>query len=496
MRLVLLLVFLFYFICFFLRGAIVEDPDFGWHIQAGNHILRQGIPYTDPFSYSMPSYPFVDHEWLSNVFWSLTFNTFGQVPLLAVYTLLAIGSVFLQIIKVEKKWVLLPLFLAGGSLFDFVGIRTQLLTWFFLSILILVFYHKSFWEKWRFVLPVLFLFWANLHGGFGIGLGVLAVMIVGRWLEEKKITRQSLFILFLCFAATLINPFGIRLWWEFWMQLSDSQLRWSIAEWYPAFYFTNFAFWIYFCLSLSLMFRYWKRYRVTELFLYSFLLFEALASMRNIPIWVIISFAFTLRGLSFLYHDATSHLYGSNRFTIAYRGFCIIALTLVLPQIAVFFYGVSVEHIYQNSYPVQAVRYLRRHLPSQQIFSSYDWGGYLIWKLPEKKDFIDGRMPSWRWNANKLGESNYAFADYKKVLSDEVSFSTFAAKYHITTLLVPAGDLTKPEITFFGFKITDNSWLGRFLFSWRSFYPVVQEAKKMGWHEVYKDNTAVILEKK
>ena len=495
-RWVLGLLVLFFFVCFLLRGGIVHDPDFGWHIQTGNHILKYGIAYYDPFSYSMPSYPFVDHEWLSNVTWASTYNAWGSIPLLIVYSLFAVGSLLLQVKIGDKKWASIPFFLAAGTLFEFVGIRTQVMTWFFLSVLLFVLYQPNVWSKWRFMLPFLFLAWANLHGGFGIGLGVLAIFLIGRLLEEKKAVKETLFILFLCIVATLINPFGFRLWGEFWSQLTDSNLRWSITEWYPAIYFMNMAFWIYFMLSVFLVIRYWKKYTKTEIVLYFLLLLAALSSMRNIPIWVIASFSLTVRGLSLLAHEAAKYLYGKERFVIGYRGFFIIAIGFYLPQLAAFFYGAYALHEYQHTDPVQAVAYLHKHLPTRQIFSTYDWGGYLIWQLPQKKVFIDGRMPSWRWDKNIPGESNYAFMEYKNVLTEKESFAWFAAKYHINTLLVPTSDLVPQQTKIFGIRISQNSWLKKLFFSWKSFYGVVQQAKKMGWRVVYQDNTAVILEQR
>ena len=41
------------------------------------------------------------------------------------------------------------------------------------------------------------------------------------------------------------------------------------------------------------------------------------------------------------------------------------------------------------------------------LLTYYGWGGYMIWKYPQVKPSIDGRMTLWR------DESNYsAFADY------------------------------------------------------------------------------------
>jgi len=491
----LIVLFIIFIGLFLYRGADYLDPDFGWHIQVGNLILKHGISYTDPFSYSMPSYPFVDHEWLTNLSWAITFNHFGMLPLLVILSFLAVGSLLFQTMFADKKWVALPLILSAATLFEFVGVRTQVITWFFLSVLVCVLSQKSLWKKWRFFLPFLFLIWANLHGGFGIGVGVLGIVLLGRSIEERKNVKENVIILLLCTTVTLINPFGIRLWWEFWMQLSDSQLRWSIAEWYPAIYFANIAFWVYFTLSLVLVIRYWKKYTITELFLYFFLLMEGMASMRNIPLWIIASFSMTVRSISYLHQESSAFLYGSERFRIAYFFFGIIALCMFLPQFGIYFYADYISSNAPDAYPRQAIVYLQKHTPKQQIFSSYDWGGYLDWKFPQKKVFIDGRMPSWRWQASIPGESNYAFDEYKKVLGEQIPFADFAAKYHITMLLVPKADMEMPESKIFGITFPKNSFIGNLLISQKSFYLLVQEAKKSGWKQVYQDRTSFILQK-
>jgi len=492
-----LLIFLFILFVglFIYRGADYLDPDFGWHIQIGDLMLKHGIFYTDPFSYSMPSYHFVDHEWLTDIFWSLIFNQFGILPLLITLSFLSVASLFLQTAFVEKKWTAIPLILSALTLFEFVGVRAQVITWVFLSLLMYILFQKKLWNKWRFFLPLLFFGWANLHGGFAAGVGVLGIVLLGRSLEERKNIKENILILLLCTIVTLINPFGIRLWWEIWMTLSDTQLRWSISEWYPAYYFTNIAFWIYFTFSVVLVVRYWKKYTLTELFLYFFLLLEGMTSIRNIPLWIIATFMMTVRSISYLSKESSAYLYGSERFRIAYIGFCIIVLCLVLPQFGVYFYEDYISRDGPDPYPTQAIAYLRVHTPKQQIFSSYDWGGYLDWQFAQKKVFIDGRMPSWRWQANTPGESNYALDEYKKVLGEQIPFTIFASKYHITTLLVPKANMEIPESKIFGITFPRNSFIGNFLISQKSFYLVVQEAKKLGWRQVYEDRTSFILQK-
>ena len=44
-----------------------------------------------------------------------------------------------------------------------------------------------------------------------------------------------------------------------------------------------------------------------------------------------------------------------------------------------------------KKYPVAAVRWMQVHQPEGRLFNSYNWGGYLLWTLPEYPVFIDGR---------------------------------------------------------------------------------------------------------
>ncbi|HJU04774.1 MAG TPA: hypothetical protein VJ692_06430, partial [Nitrospiraceae bacterium] len=41
------------------------DPDFGWHLRTGLDLIATGrLPKTDPYSHTMPDWPWVEHAWL------------------------------------------------------------------------------------------------------------------------------------------------------------------------------------------------------------------------------------------------------------------------------------------------------------------------------------------------------------------------------------------------------------------------------------------------
>jgi len=50
--------------------------------------------------------------------------------------------------------------------------------------------------------------------------------------------------------------------------------------------------------------------------------------------------------------------------------------------------------VYESKYfPAEAVSYMQENKPSHpgRLFNSYNWGGYLIWKDPQTKVYVDGR---------------------------------------------------------------------------------------------------------
>src|SRR3990167_9596253 len=125
-----ILVIIVIFILFAIKSYFLLDPDFGWHIKMGEFILNSGIPLTDPFSYTMPSYPFVDHEWLTNILVFLGYKNIGWVGLGIAFSLITVLSLLTAFkFDFRKKYFTLPFILSAGVLFGFVGIRPQAISW-------------------------------------------------------------------------------------------------------------------------------------------------------------------------------------------------------------------------------------------------------------------------------------------------------------------------------------------------------------------------------
>jgi len=476
----------------FFRAVIFLDPDFGWHLRMGELIISHGIPLTDPFSYTMPSYNFIDHEWLTNVLMFLGFKSIGIYGLAFISALIFVATLFIAIPKKFKSYSYLPLALAGSLMLNFVGIRTQIITKFFLCVILKVVFDDDLWKKWKFFLPLLFIPWVNLHGGFAVGIAILALIFVFKSVQHGKFELSFLTIFLSSLILTFVNPYGPRIWWEIWMQTSDSSLRWNISEWAPAIFFVDIALLVLFTFSLFLIFKYKAKIGGLKTAIYLFLLLTALSSIRHIPLWTLSAILATSAAIKFLMDEIKKVKYGKERIEKVKKILFLVILPIFIFEIYISLTSAdSLKE--QNYYPVQAAMFLNKTNLKGNIFTGYNYAGYLLWKVPAKKDFIDGRMPSWRRTGFYPNESNYAFKDYLKMLSSESSFKTMLKKYDIHYMLFPSPQKTKNKQVTLLEKL--EKYLQKYEF-WHTNTKVMDEdLTKIGMKEIYNDGKFVIYQK-
>src|SRR5687767_1472994 len=128
-RLVLLFSIVLIVLFLLAKCVIALDSDFGWHMRMGEYILKNGIPTTDPLSYTMPSFPFVDHEWLSNILIYISYSK-SFPALCALFTLGALASLIINFKKKDNPlFISAVILLAAGALLQFSGIRVQVISW-------------------------------------------------------------------------------------------------------------------------------------------------------------------------------------------------------------------------------------------------------------------------------------------------------------------------------------------------------------------------------
>lgn len=511
-----LLILLFWF-----KGFLYLDPDFGWRIKAGEIYVNQGIPKTDPFSYTMPSFPWVDHAWLTSLFFYIVNKNFGYQVLSAIMAILTISALFFAAKSIPKIFYSkdfyknteiflggkffpaifikpdfdslhffanLSFFLVASILFTFFGVRAQVITWFMFSVLLFWLSDEKRLKKVKFLLPAFFLIWTNFHGGFVLGLVVYFLYLLIKFFKTRKISSLDILLAASNLLVTFVNPYGPGVWGEVWSSFSDTNLRWNIAEWMPAL--TMFDASMVFLISLSVIFvwKYKKNFSLFEVILYFLLFFQAIGSRRQLPIWGLFTLAITTKGIFYFWQDIKKIRGAVIKFANVYK----IAWLLVIFAFSFQVFFALKEALYigkGNFYPVKAVAYLSQELPSGQIFSDYGWGGYLILNLPQKKVFIDGRMPSWKWSQNPTNELSNPFDTYNQILKGDVEYKEIFNEFGIDTVLTGV-KTQNPSDTFY-----DKAENFLTLFGWeKNDFSLLDTLENDGWQKVYEDEVSVIYQ--
>jgi hypothetical protein len=225
--------------------TVLQGSDLWWHLAAGRWMAEhRAVPRVDPFSFTRFGEPWHHHEWLSGVVYELWGRLFGGPEALVYWKwTLVVGTYLLLAALLARRtgslaagWLAALFALAVAA--PFLDIRPHL--WSLLGTVAL------FWlalarPRFPWVLPVLVLFWVNLHGGFFFGLLALSLLLLVDAILAWRagglgafLRSRSPIVWALCLAAALLNPYGLE---AFTYPLryafdADSPFR-TLGEWLP-----------------------------------------------------------------------------------------------------------------------------------------------------------------------------------------------------------------------------------------------------------------------
>jgi hypothetical protein len=202
------------------------DPDLWGHLRFGQIILSTGqLIRHDIFSYSAPGALWLNHEWLTEVIMAWCYNTFGVIGL-KLFKFVCAGAIVLLLnaglgetgaaLDIQFAILLAAAFGVAGQ----VEFRPQLADYIFLAAILVILARDLRGRRARLwlVLPIMVL-WANLHGGFIVGvaaLGLYASVIGAQELWDRKWPSRGIRLGLLTLAAlavTLVNPYGLGEWY-------------------------------------------------------------------------------------------------------------------------------------------------------------------------------------------------------------------------------------------------------------------------------------------
>ena len=402
--------FLFYFTLFLLIFVICLNSDkfdfdlwarliAGMGVIEGGHVLK-----TDFLSYT-PVHVWYDHEWGSGVIFYTFLKYFGPFSLIILETLLYFGIFVLitRIIKLRTEFstynILFYVFPVLALEANFNNpIRCHLFSFFLFTLFI---YFLEYARKGKnfglYLIPLIVIFWNNVHGGVVSGAGLLLMYALGEFLNKKSFAKY--FITFIVSAPLLlINPWGID-YIRFLIEANSMQ-RPEVAEWWGLFskfhFFRQIPFKIFMFaiigieilkfIKISLLAKnakeWYEKLDKVKIILLLSTLFLAIKHVKLLPFFVITGTIFGYENFFKLINDI--------KLPKIKEGI-VYAVLLIMCSVPVMVKNFSIP-LNTVDYPVKEAEFIKINDIKGNILVNFGLGSYVSYKLyPNNLIFMDGR---------------------------------------------------------------------------------------------------------
>ncbi|MCG3148861.1 MAG: hypothetical protein PCFJNLEI_02310 [Verrucomicrobiae bacterium] len=390
---------------------ISADGDPALHRRIGEWMIEnREVIRTEQFSHTRFGAELISKEWLSEVIFSVMSLAFGWngVILLAAFLIATTLWLLHRQLLVNGAEPLLATLLVLMTAFAATThwlARPHLVT----HLLVVVFgwllhdYRNdrcSARRLWA-TLPALMCLWTNLHGAFFTGFILIGLFFVGAIFEKRRDRAVTLAgVLTACLAASLVNPNGWNLHLQVIGFLRTPELSGMVNEFRsPNFHSGGAKGLLFELFAIALLLLVVRPVLApTEILLLGVWGYFALHSVRNVPVFALVAAPILARHYQpFLRHPLWLRLSArANNMHTTTGGYVLAALAgiglLVVVSKPSIVGGWETE-ILTNRVPVAALEFVRQNPTAVQgeMFNEYGWGGYLLWAMPERKVFIDGR---------------------------------------------------------------------------------------------------------
>ncbi len=474
------------------RRMMNGDGDLGRHITIGNTILDNWkIPLQDLFSHTMTGQPLTPHEWLSQVLFALAERISGFNGILFMCALVIATSFWLvyKRVRLSNKNLFIALLVVILAMITSTLhwlTRPHIFTFLFLALWLLILEKLRLGKSNRWwLLPILMLVWANVHGAFIAGFVTWLIFGVGvAWdfLRQKTSERETLPKHFwrnyllggaASFLVSFINPSGFDL-WKTSVGYVGTRYLVNITNEYqsPDFHLSSTWPFIVFLIMLIVVLAYSKK-KINSAHLFTSVAWAVMGlySARNIPLFAITAAPLLTEGLDDVLLNVSTRTKIALRFMDIdknlqemdqhFKGW-LWPILCILVVIAGFLTGVNFDIDHEgydfkpDVFPVEAVNWLEQNPQEGNVFNYFPWGGYLLYRdWPDTLVFIDGQTDFY-------GEA--LSRQYMQVLFAEEGWETVLEIYDIEWAILPVDQISVRMIQL-----------------------------ELGWDVIYEDETATIL---
>jgi hypothetical protein len=450
--------------------------DLGRHLKSGELVVQNRlIAQSNLFSYTAPDYPFINHHWGSGVVYYVVERLAGFDGLSVFFIAISVTTVWLFLNLAAKlssfpiaailAVVCLPILITRHEIRP--EMFTYLLSGLFLRIL------------WRYkqgkvgfrglcCLPLLQLFWVNLHIYFFLGIGLVGLSLFESLIEQflrhsaeaKSQSRQLFAILLGTVLVSFVNPAGVSgaLYPLFIMQGFELPVieTYSVPRVLRAgFHFLPLTYFLIIlgCLGLSWIFVFAKdRAKVSygNLLLSVMVAGMAWLSIRNFALFAHFALplaAANLRNVTINRKPIAS--WSGAKTSLALAGVALV-LFLISP---VYFIGGG-----RGAFGVglkagnrAAAEFFHRERLQGPVFNNFDIGGYLTYYLyPDQQIFVDNRPEAY--------PLLFFRNEYFPLQQNEAYWARRSGEYGFNVIVFNHRDRSRASQEFIVRRVLDPAW--------------------------------------
>jgi hypothetical protein len=440
----------------------VQDPDYFWHLTAGKLIAGSGhVPSTDPFSFTWYGKPWTPHEWLSELLIFRLVDGLGRIGALVVFGLFppAIFGVLAAAFARQRARVLaiaLPFALGAFTLIPYVTLRPQAVSWLMFAGLVWFLLEARAEHPRRFLLLIpWFTLWANLHGLYVVGLGVVGLYLLFTLAGRTAMSPARGWAIggvAGAIAASMLTPAGpIGILYPFrYLELGDWGLE-NIQEWQsPNFH--EPAHLAFLALIVAVGLNGGRRTPGWLVALSWIGIAMGLGALRNVPVAVVLCMPTLVFGLEDRLRLRAERRPATRMPPARALGRRWIemaaALAIAIGSIAVLVprdMNAATDADIAERFPIAGVDRLLQLEPDANVFAQYGWGGYVISRMYESggRVFVDGRNDMY---------SQQVLDDYSAIRAADPGWEALAARYGVEAILLP------PETTLTRGPAVEAGW--------------------------------------
>jgi len=197
--------------------ASMSTVDLAYQVRVGDLMRASGtILRTDPLTFTAAGQPWLNQQWGAAVLLSLGYQVGGWAGLALLRALLvglAVGVVFWTArrslaVRPAAALALVAFVVGIGSL----ALRAQLFGIVCFVLVVALLADRLRRPRLAFLVPLVVLAWANLHGSFFLCVGAAALALLADLHAPAATRRRSAAIFVLTAVASVLTPFGAGSW--------------------------------------------------------------------------------------------------------------------------------------------------------------------------------------------------------------------------------------------------------------------------------------------